>query len=76
MSDAETATKARGLEDSGKPEISAKAKEFSKAYAAAATAPDVREDKIADLKKRIADGSYKIDNDAVADKMISEHMAF
>lgn len=57
-------------------EISAKGKDFAKAHAVASAVSDIREDKIAALKKRIADGEYRIDNDAIADKMIGEHAAF
>ncbi len=54
-------------------EISDKGKEFAKVHAAATSAPDVRESKIAELKKRIAEGSYKIDSEKVADRMMQEH---
>lgn len=58
---------------SARAEISSKAKEFSKAKAVADAAPDVREDRVADLKKRINSGQYKIDADAIADRMFEEH---
>lgn len=58
---------------SSKAEISDKAKEFAKAHAAASAAPDVREDKIAEIKRRLESGNYKIDSDAIADKMIADH---
>ncbi|MBC7384625.1 MAG: flagellar biosynthesis anti-sigma factor FlgM [Cryobacterium sp.] len=57
-------------------EISAKGKDFAKAHAVASAVSDIREDKIAELKKRIASGDYQIDNDAIADKMIGEHASF
>jgi negative regulator of flagellin synthesis FlgM len=57
-----------------KAEISAKGKEFAKAKAIANNAPDVREEKIAALKKRIAEGHYKVDADAIADRMVDEHL--
>lgn len=57
-----------------KTEISAKGKEFASVKAAATDAPDVREDKIADLKRRIAEGSYKIDTNSVADRMVDDHL--
>ena len=59
-----------------KTEISAKGREFATARATAAAAPDVREDKIAELKKRIAEGKYEVDANKVADKMVRDHMAF
>jgi negative regulator of flagellin synthesis FlgM len=55
-------------------EISSKGKEFAAAKAAASDTPDVREDKVADLKRRIAEGSYKIDTESVADRMVDDHL--
>lgn len=58
---------------SSKAEISDKAKDFAKAHAVASAAPDVREDRIAEIKRRLASGDYKVDSDAIAEKMISDH---
>jgi negative regulator of flagellin synthesis FlgM len=58
-----------------KTEISTKGKDFSKAKAVAANAPDVREEKIAELKKRIAGGKYEVDANKVASKMVDEHLS-
>jgi negative regulator of flagellin synthesis FlgM len=60
---------------STKAEISAKAKEFAKAKEAATSAPDVREDRIAELKKRIAAGNYQVNAEAIANKMVDEHVS-
>jgi negative regulator of flagellin synthesis FlgM len=57
-----------------KPDISARAREFSKAKEIATGAPDVREEKIAELKRRIAEGKYSVDGDKVADRMVNDHM--
>jgi len=62
--------------ESAKTEISDKAKEYSKALAVASTTPDVREDKIAELKKRINEGRYEVDSKKVADKLVDDHLAF
>jgi negative regulator of flagellin synthesis FlgM len=32
--------------------------------------PDIREDKVSELKQKIESGKYTIDNDAVADKLV------
>lgn len=53
-------------------EISGRAKEAVKAKAVAGEAPDVREAKIAELKRRIDAGKYKVDADAVADRMVND----
>ena len=62
-------------EPSARAEISARAREMSQAKVIAENTPDVREEKIAALKKRIAEGTYKVDADAVADRMVKEHAA-
>ena len=36
--------------------------------------PDVREEKVAELKERIESGSYRIDHMAVADKMVDSFL--
>jgi negative regulator of flagellin synthesis FlgM len=57
-----------------KSDISAKAREFSKAKEVAASTPDVREEKVAELRRRIQSGSYSVDANAVADRMVNEHL--
>jgi negative regulator of flagellin synthesis FlgM len=37
---------------------------------AIASVPDVREDKVAEIKDQIESGTYGMDNEAVADKMV------
>ncbi len=60
-----------------KADISPKAKEMAQEMAKvkdlAAQAPDVREEKIAELKRRINQGQYKVDADAIADRLVDEH---
>jgi negative regulator of flagellin synthesis FlgM len=63
-------------EGGARSEISGRAKEFAKARETAANTPDVREEKVAELKRRIQSGQYKVDADAVADRMIQDHAAF
>lgn len=60
--------------DGAKAEISFKVKELAKAKDVAASAPDIREQKIAELKRKIEAGKYKVDAEAVADKMVDEHL--
>jgi negative regulator of flagellin synthesis FlgM len=71
----EQVSKNKNVEGSARAEISDKARDFAKAHAAASSAPDVREDRIADIKRRIAAGDYKVDSDKVAEKMLGEHAA-
>jgi negative regulator of flagellin synthesis FlgM len=57
-----------------KTEVSERAREMATAKAAAVNAPEVREEKIAALKARIAAGKYEVDGKAVADRMVDEHI--
>ncbi|MCM2322874.1 MAG: flagellar biosynthesis anti-sigma factor FlgM [Oligoflexia bacterium] len=57
-----------------KTEISSRAKELAKAKEVATSAPDVREEKIAALKAKIAAGKYNVNPEAVADRMVDEHL--
>lgn len=58
-----------------KSDISPKARELSTAKAVASEAPDVRESRVAELKKRISDGSYSVDAKAVADRLVDDHLS-
>ena len=55
-------------------EISARAKDMSKAQSIAAEAPDVRQEKIDELKARIHAGKYNVDSTDIADRMVDDHM--
>jgi flagellar biosynthesis anti-sigma factor FlgM len=59
--------------DSGGAEISDRAKEMALASEVAKGAADIREAKIADLKKRIANKEYNVKPEAIADKLVDEH---
>ncbi len=50
--------------------ISQASKELRLANETIASAPDVREDKVAEIRDKIESGNYRIDNNAVADKMV------
>lgn len=56
---------------SDKLEISQFGKDFQIAKQAVATAPDVREDKIADIKAMMSAGTYNITAEMFADKLVS-----
>lgn len=73
--EAKAAAAAASSSGAAKADISAKAKDMSRAKAAADAAPDVREEKIAELKRRIAEGRYKVDSGAVADRLVDEHLS-
>ncbi len=56
---------------SDKLEFSQTAKSYQTAKAAVNDAPDVRQDKVAEIKAMIAAGKYNISSEAVADKILS-----
>jgi negative regulator of flagellin synthesis FlgM len=60
--------------ESAKTEISDRAKEMSQAKALAQSAPDIREDRVAKLKEQISQGKYEINAEAIADRMVDEHL--
>ena len=54
--------------------LSTASKEAQIAKKSIASEPDIREDKVAELKNQIESGSYTVDNKAVADKMVDSFM--
>ena len=55
--------------------LSPRAREILNAQKALAAIPDVRAEKVEEIKARIADGTYRIDGEQIADKMIREALA-
>lgn len=68
------AAKADPSSIAARAEISPRAKEMAMAKQVASQAPDVREEKIAELKRRIASGEYNVKPEDVADKLVDEHI--
>lgn len=60
--------------ESSKTEISSRAKDMAKAKQIAADSPDVRESKIAALKEQIKNKTYQVSADAIADKLVDDHI--
>ena len=52
--------------------LSPQARELCDARRALEAVPDVREDMVAELKARIASGTYRIDAEAIADRMVRD----
>ena len=51
-------------------DLSQTARDVCVAQKALAATPDVREDKVAELKQKIADGTFEVNADLIADKII------
>jgi len=55
-----------------KVSLSSRAQDVMKAKEIAMAAPEIREDRVAELQKAIDAGKYKVDAKEVADKMVDE----
>ncbi len=60
--------------DSVNAEISTKAKDMAKAKQVASESSDVREAKIAELREKIQNKKYNVGADAIADRLVDDHM--
>lgn len=58
-----------------KVEFSDNAKIYMDAIEAVKNSPDVRLDRVAELKAAIAEGTYKVDSASVADRMLKAHLS-
>ncbi len=55
-----------------KVELSAQSKEMQKINDVLEMTPDVRAERVAELKKLVQEGRYQVDSEAVADKMFDQ----
>jgi negative regulator of flagellin synthesis FlgM len=60
--------------DSARVELSQRAQDIKKAKELATPSNDIDEAKVARLQKMIDEGKYKIDAEAIADRLLDEHM--
>lgn len=66
-------TKPSGGSFSDKLEISQKAQDFQVARQIISQAPDIREDKVNQIKKQLESGTYNISMTEVADKVVNRY---
>lgn len=59
---------------SDKVSISGRAKDAAYAKEVATKASDVNDEKVARLKEQIRNGTYKVDADKIADRLVDEHL--
>jgi negative regulator of flagellin synthesis FlgM len=52
--------------------LSAKAKGIQKALETVQTSPDIRSEKVAEIKSQIANNTYQVDSGALAEKILQE----
>lgn len=55
-------------------DLSVRSKEMQKIYDVLQTTPDVRAEKVAQYKKSIEDGNYRVSPDDLADKMLKDSL--
>ncbi|WP_309723399.1 flagellar biosynthesis anti-sigma factor FlgM [Armatimonas sp.] len=53
--------------------ISQRAEDIQTAFDALKTAPDVRTDEVAELRTQIEQGTFQVDEDALAEKLLESH---
>jgi negative regulator of flagellin synthesis FlgM len=63
-----------GMMDSSRVDVSSRAQEMRKAKELATPSDSIDEAKVARLQKMIDEGNYKIDAEAIADRLVDEHM--
>lgn len=63
-----------GAKGSAKVDVSERAQQMQKAKEIATRPDTVDEAKVARLQKLIDEGNYKVDADAIADRLVDEHM--
>lgn len=63
--------KASGFSDA--LQLSQTGKEMQVAKQAVKDAPDIREDKVNELKARLASGNYNVSGEELADKLVNNH---
>lgn len=75
-SDALTSSTLGESSESSRVDVSPRAQEAKRIKEIAMAAPDVDEAKVAKFRQLIDEGKYKVDADAIADKMVDEHLKF
>lgn len=70
------ALESSSLGSSTKVELSPRAQEAKRIKEIAMAAPDVDEAKVAKFREMIDKGTYKVNAEAIADKMVDEHLEF
>lgn len=76
------ADKARAKRSKGEAEgsagdkvsLSSEAKHRTEAYKSAQAAPEIRQEKVDEIKAQIASGTYEIDNYKIAEKLVKEDL--
>lgn len=76
VTEAKTLDKAASGEASTPVRFSEQAQLAAKATEVAKNSPEVRADKVSHYKELISKGQYQVDTDALAEKLLNEHLEF
>jgi len=66
----------QGVRGADNVQISARARELVEAQQAAKAIPDVREDKVDEVKKQVETGTYRVEGKRIALNMINESLEY
>ena len=64
-----------GLAEADSPDVFTRSEEVQRVKELIAEMPDVREDRVAEIQARLANGSYKVSSAEVADLMVRRALA-
>ncbi|MDY6880763.1 MAG: flagellar biosynthesis anti-sigma factor FlgM [Desulfatiglans sp.] len=64
----------KGIAGEDKVVLSPKAREIQKAKMLLASVPDVREEKVQEIRQRIEEGTYKVESKKIAEKIVKESL--
>lgn len=70
------AKSAENIKKRDEVQISRAGRDYQVAKQAVAEAPDIREDRVIQVRKRMADGTYKVDNREFAAKLLEKYEAY
>ncbi len=63
-----------GTTSGDRVEFSARSREMQKIYEVLRAAPDMRSDKVSEIRKQIEEGRYRVDSETLAEKIIKESL--
>jgi negative regulator of flagellin synthesis FlgM len=69
-----TQKQARSVEEKDRLELSQTSKDIQKAQKLLDFTPDIRKAKVARIKRMVDDGTYKVDKEKIADKILRESL--
>lgn len=70
--DKQTGSSAAAVKPEEKVDLSTRAKEIQQAKVEVSKAPDVREEKVQEIKSQVEQGTYNVSGEQIANKMVGE----